>query len=713
MFTVGVAKNLLCSALLLAFAADARATSEFSIGVGAANSFEDAANEQGVVYAVLDENGEIIELIDVVPVSYDEEADVTIRDYGTFGDGARANGMVDLSDGVMRPVWIDPSENLVQSVKTRDGFIASSDAANRNLEAPDVQLLGDGDLSTAIVKNVDTNPFDVGVNQSWVKNVIVSLGWDLPVNRVRFYPRPEFAENFLPWFELGVVPSSSIIRDRPTTFLRGTRWFRDIGFSLIAKNDPVVQIVDRDTENLEVVVDRSYPTRHVKFVTLRPINPLRTWEIAEFEIYGEGYVRDSVYRTDILDFGRPVVFSRIRWKGEQPEGTSVELRTRSGNTEQPFLYSRRLRNGQFGAVDRGEYNKIFNTQSVEDPFGGARTNFGIVVTATFTEGYNVVAKQLDAENWSAWSPPYDFAAGLRDETQQASAWRDGTQFVSKSPARYLQFEVSFSPTSNTAPHIEQIEFVFGEAVAEVVVGEISPTITENFDPQTFTYVVRPVLQADHGGFDRLEIVTGAEAQGIRSVKVDDVEVGAEFLREIDSDRLTVGFDRLMGSGDTEKRIEVVFDVPVLRFGHEFTGFVYSSDEPGVRQQVEEGNATLRFGDNTLSVKTPRGVPIVGQPQAVPPVFSPNGDGVNDRVLIQYQIRVLGVGVPHELAVYDLAGRRVRQFTSEPGPAGVYERAWDGTDESGKRVLPGTYIYRIKLETGSGTQLGMGTISVVY
>ena len=73
----------------------------------------------------------------------------------------------------------------------------------------------------------------------------------------------------------------------------------------------------------------------------------------------------------------------------------------------------------------------------------------------------------------------------------------------------------------------------------------------------------------------------------------------------------------------------------------------------------------------------------------------------------------GVGVPHELTVYDLAGRRVRQLISEPGPAGVYERERDGTDESGQRVLPGTYIYEVKLETDRGTQLGMGTVAVAY
>ena len=45
----------------------------------------------------------------------------------------------------------------------RDGFIASSEPGARNLEGPDVQPVGDGDMTTAMVKNVDTNPFDAGV----------------------------------------------------------------------------------------------------------------------------------------------------------------------------------------------------------------------------------------------------------------------------------------------------------------------------------------------------------------------------------------------------------------------------------------------------------------------------------------------------------------------------------------------------------------------
>ena len=107
-------------------------------------------------------------------------------------------------------------------------------------------------------------------------------------------------------------------------------------------------------------------------------------------------------------------------------------------------------------------------------------------------------------------------------------------------------------------------------MADAVIGEISPTVTTDFQPHTFTYVVRPILREGNSGFDRLEIATATRVERLLSVKVDDAEVGEEFLRDIQDDRIVVGFDKLVGSEDTEKRIEVVFEVPVLRFGQKFT-----------------------------------------------------------------------------------------------------------------------------------------------
>ena len=62
--------------------------------------------------------------------------------------------------------------------------------------------------------------------------------------------------------------------------------------------------------------------------------------------------------------------------------------------------------------------------------------------------------------------------------------------------------------------------------------------------------------------------------------------------------------------------------------------------------------------------------------------------MNDQVLIQYQVRVLGNSVPHVLTLYDLAGRWFAGWRQHPGAAGVYEREWNGRDEAGERVPPG-------------------------
>ena len=50
-----------------------------------------------------------------------------------------------------------------------------------------------------------------------------------------------------------------------------------------------------------------------------------------------------------------------------------------------------------------------------------------------------------------------------------------------------------------------------------------------------------------------------------------------------------------------------------------------------------------------------------------------------------------------LALYDPAGRRVRELISDRLPAGTHEARWDGRDWQGNRVPNGLYFARLSVE----------------
>jgi hypothetical protein len=100
------------------------------------------------------------------------------------------------------------------------------------------------------------------------------------------------------------------------------------GLPWVRPSDSQLKVLKDARENLDVVVDLRIPTQSIRWLNLRPF-PLRNWEIAELEVYGEGYVEHSTLTTQILDFGRPINWGKIRWSGETPEG--ARLVQRGGN----------------------------------------------------------------------------------------------------------------------------------------------------------------------------------------------------------------------------------------------------------------------------------------------------------------------------------------------------------------------------------------------
>ena len=317
------------------------------------------------------------------------------------------------------------------------------------------------------------------------------------------------------------------------------------------------------------------------------------------------------------------------------------------------------------------------------------------------------------ENWSFWSATYDISAG--ESREGSAAWTDGTPLLSPGPSRYIQFEIVLTAASDRTPVLHELSLLFSEAPsASQIIGEIWPVEVDGFEPHAFTYVVKPVLRDGNRGFDRLEILTGGPASGVSAVRVGGEEVMDRFPPEVLEDRIILSFDRLEDPGrDNEKRIEVEFRARVLRFGAEFSGWVYDSREPDLKQSVTPGDATVRFVGDGLSVRTPTGGGLLQRLDISPPVFTPNGDGVNDEALLSFDLRDLTEERPVEVRILTLDGRLVRRLPEASTASGHFIHRWDGLDEAGRLAPPGLYLAQVRLESDEGRRTATGLLSLAY
>ncbi|MYC73548.1 MAG: hypothetical protein F4X17_22845 [Gemmatimonadetes bacterium] len=697
--------------LLVLSIAPAHSRGEFRVGGDEGNPWPSLLSEEGAgEYWLFDAEGQL----------------VGTESVGVTPHGAAADTLIDFAGNAIGPRFIDPAVNLTLidpnaadintllpytggQIQTTDGCSARDDQIRA------VKKQFDGDFTTAHFRRFTPGQgiFSGGrivagvTGEGWKNSVVIDFSTAVPVNRIRFFPRlgreddillieeltepkppleafgeDSFAANFLAWYELrkgdNNVRFANSPCDRVSRVTKGLRWVRN--------QDPALTVIESNRENLDAVVELRFPTESIRYITAQAF-PLRDWEVAEFEVYGEGFVEETVLVTQILDFGQPINWGKIRWDADVPEGTRIEVRTRTGNSPDPSLYFDENINGDIRPITLKEYEKL-------DPSGRLPTVY-------------------DTDNWSFWSPPYDFAAGLRDSDEPAEAWRDGTPLLSPGPSRYIQLAFRLFSTFTTAPRIRSLTIQFGDApAAREILGEVWPIAVDSFAPTEFTYVIRPEFTADDTGFDRLEIRTHAQVQAVSAVKRDGTELDLNaFVPEIQDDHFVVSFPRLQGEDDSFKQLEVSFVVPVLRFGTEFSGWVFDSNDPDqIKQQVRPGNATFRFSGDAIAVSTPVGGRLLVDITVTSNPLTPNGDGVNETVEIAYKLREVTASRPVQLAIYNLAGQLVVKLPPITARSGEFAHRWDGRDAAQQLVPPGTYIWRLQLEE---KEERAGILSVAY
>jgi hypothetical protein len=217
------------------------------------------------------------------------------------------------------------------------------------------------------------------------------------------------------------------------------------------------------------------------------------------------------------------------------------------------------------------------------------------------------------------------------------------------------------------------------------------------------------------GFRQLQVLGDAQFGRVERVLVDDQEVPA--TTSLRSGGFTVNLWKRIARNGTF--IQIVFRAKVF---HDRTRFevraldrrTTASGVETVYQAGREGDADAASESGSLVVRLDRkGVPLIGGVQPAPKVFTPNGDGTNDEVVLTYTLLKLIQPAPVVLEVFDLRGQRVRRVYAGADLNGEYQRPWDGRDEEGALVPPGLYLYELRVEGDTGEERRLGVVGVVY
>ena len=441
--------------------------------------------------------------------------------------------------------------------------------------------------------------------------------------------------------------------------------------------DPfIVEVRDNRESFLDVWLP---PHGQVRFLQVALQEHNDDWNVSDIEVYAKGFFDRSIYTSEAInfeEFGGDAAWGELRWSGFRELGAKVFIQTRSGADDTPMRY--------WKYTGRGD--------EVEEVAASAYGRLKLGEKAEIT---------YDRDNWTFWSAPYDFADSL------------GTPVVSLSPRQFLQFKVDFFPQNESGGGIDVLELRASvPPVAAGLLGEISPVRVEVGKESTFSYFLKPTIQAGNTGFDRLEMTSSSIFTAVEGVKIADEEVDWKE-EELKDDRFVISFPRV-DQNQSGALIEVRFKAQPLRYGSSFNARVFDSNRPlEVPQGASAGDATPDVEENSVAVVTSVEEQSLLEAQVVPAVFTPNGDRLNDVVKISYDLfEITGFGAV-TVEIRDLAGRRVRELYSGLDAIGHYPRTWDGTDDIGKVVPPGVYLYRVSVDTDKDKVDKIGTVHVAY
>ncbi len=575
----------------------------------------------------------------------------------------------DRRSGWISPLFFEERENVASRVLERGASITSPDVG-RGFEA---ELRGTVNGSPTVAFTRKPTAFEPEVNARNVR-VILDFGTAIGVQRVRFYPRNTvvptathpFQNDFLRAFELWINPERTSLASP------------DI-------------LVERNVENEEPIVDIAVPPQYVRILRLKSLANV-PFEIDEIEVYGTGYLQRATYLTDIIDLGQRATIGLVRWVEEalgEAEFSSLSVRVRTGTDPTPLRYNQ---------VERGTDAGGNPTRDLVDI--GPDAYFAL-------DPFDRGPISEDDVHWSTWRPV-----------------ANGDLITAPSPRRYAQFQFEFEGELFRTRSLDQFEFDYlSPPLADRLVGEVFPRLTQAEEPATFRYAVRleRIVDAEGNllpiyGFDRLEVDTNVATTDVREVKLngEQIDFSIEFINE---DGFGLSFPLIT---EDQALLELTFDLPIFRFGTTFSSRAFNRAAAGVPQAVVGGNA-VDFGpgdddalsDLAVSIPKPQIGKLIGEIRTNSRFLTPNGDGINDRLDVFFNVLQITEPAPVSFEIYDIAGHRVHTAFAADLGIGPVEFVWFGRSKNGLLLLPGTYVWVLRVQSDAFEEVHSGSIAIAY